>query len=45
MKIQTDPMKFLALGGDDYLSNFEKNYTESINNFVNYFKDIGINTQ
>lgn len=45
MKVQTDPMKYLALGGDNYLDNFKTDYTAAVNNFLNYFKSLGVNTQ
>lgn len=45
MKVQTDPMKYLALGGDSYLDNFKTDYTNAINNFINYFKSLGVKTQ
>lgn len=43
--LQTDPMKYLVLGGDDYLSNFQKEYTKNIDNFINYFSNLGIKNQ
>ncbi len=43
--LQTDPMKYLVLGGDDYLNNFQKNYTKIIDDFINYFNGLGITNQ
>jgi hypothetical protein len=45
IKIQTDPMKFLALGGDNYLNNFETSFTKAINDFLNYFKSLGVDAK
>ena len=44
LNIQTDPMKFLALGGENYLTNFSKSYSDAVNNFMGYFKNLGIKT-
>lgn len=40
--ISGDPMKYLALGGDGYLTKFQTHFKNSINAFDKYFISLGI---
>lgn len=40
--ISSDPMKYLALGGDTYLKTFYTSFQNYTNDFIKYFKGLGI---
>ena len=37
-----DPMKYLVLGGDAYLKKVNSDFENTMNDFINYFKSLGI---
>lgn len=40
--IASDPMKYLALGGDNYLKQFNTDFKNSVTEFIKYFTNLGI---
>lgn len=41
-QLNTDPIKYLALGGDSYRTNYKKEIVAAIDEFINYFKSLNI---
>jgi sugar-specific transcriptional regulator TrmB len=40
--ISGDPMKYLAVGGDSYLTKFQTDFKNSITDFGKYFTNLGV---
>lgn len=41
-ELNTDPVKYLALGGDSYKETYKKEIVEAIDDFISYFKSLNI---